>query len=95
MNDTQESSTRPLVVASEGGTHVYTSGPDERTSEAVVAAVTNVADEDPLSLPSLYEAIDPDALDDVFRHRTSTVTVSFLFAGYEITVRDGAVLVEG
>lgn len=53
-------------------------------STAVVTAVAAAKERDPLSLPSLYDAIDPDALDVLAA--CETVGVSFEYAGYEIQV---------
>lgn len=53
-------------------------------STAVLTAVAAAKETDPLSLPSLYETIDPDALDGVAA--CDTVGVSFEYAGYEIHV---------
>ncbi|PGF16085.1 hypothetical protein CP556_08120 [Natrinema sp. CBA1119] len=58
------------------------------TSMAVVAAVSNVLDTDPLELDPLHNTIDTDALDDLVRCRDSSnepVSVSFTVEGHEIT----------
>jgi hypothetical protein len=55
-------------------------------SERIVWTVATAADRDPLELPPLYDAIDPDALDALV-DRMSDGTVSFAYAGYEVTVR--------
>lgn len=59
--------------------------PDSTASEAVVATVADRADADPTDLPPLYGAIDPDALDAIFRDGRPG-RVSFGYAGYEVTV---------
>ncbi|MDR9431077.1 MAG: HalOD1 output domain-containing protein [Natronomonas sp.] len=56
------------------------------TSERIVRTVATEADSDPVELPPLYDAIDPDALDALV-DRMSNGTVSFAYAGYEVTVR--------
>lgn len=53
-------------------------------STAVVTTVAAAKERDPMSLPPLYDAIDPDALDDVAA--CDTMGVSFEYAGYEIHV---------
>lgn len=53
-------------------------------STEVVTAVAAAKEMDPLSLPPLYEAIDPDALDGVAA--CDTVGVSFEYAGYAIHI---------
>ena len=58
---------------------------DATASEAVVATVADRADADPTDLPPLYDAIDPDALDAIFRDGRPG-RVSFEYAGYEVTV---------
>jgi hypothetical protein len=87
---TKTSSTTPIVT-SRPSPHVRAPGERERTSEAVVAAVADATDRDPLSLPALYEVVDPDALDAIFAD--GGVTVSFSYADCEVVVDDDAVLV--
>lgn len=53
--------------------------------ETIIAGVAERADEDPMDLPPLYEAVDPDAIDTIVRDGRS-VQVTFEYAGYEITV---------
>lgn len=62
-------------------------------STEVVTAVAAAKEMDPLSLPPLYDAIDPDALDGVVA--CDATGVSFEYAGYEIHVdgRDSIALV--
>ena len=59
-------------------------------SRAVVKAVAQAADRDPSALEPLYEAIDPDALDAIYRSRretqSSALRVSFSYASFEVTV---------
>ena len=59
--------------------------PDATASEAVVATVAERAGTDPVALPPLYDTIDPDALDAIFRDGRPG-RVSFGYAGYEVTV---------
>lgn len=67
--------------------------PDSRThfaetDELVHAIVTTIADSegvDPTKLPPLYDAIDTDALDTLFRSSEWYGTVVFSYLGYEIT----------
>lgn len=64
-------------------------------SMAVIAAVSNVLDTDPLELDPLHDTIDTDALDDLVHCRgppDEPVDVSFTVEGHEITVfSDGEV----
>ena len=65
------------------------------TSIAVVAAMTNILDVDPLELDQLYHTIDTDALDKLGRCRGTSngaVDISFPFEGCTITVSGGGVV---
>ncbi|WP_440772141.1 HalOD1 output domain-containing protein [Natronorubrum sp. DTA28] len=59
-------------------------------TETIVDAVSEAEDCDPLTLPPLWNVIDPEALDALFEPtrggRPRTGRVSFVYAGYEITV---------
>lgn len=62
-------------------------------SEAVVSAVAVATDRDPIELPPLYEAIDPDALDALVSPLTvhaerGTVTVSFEWADCHVVIEE-------
>jgi hypothetical protein len=60
-------------------------------SERVIRTISTAADSDPTELPPLYDAIDPDALDALVE-RMSDGSVSFAYAGYDVTVEsDGTV----
>jgi len=81
----------------------YTMEADGGLSEAaspsteVVRRVASEASVDPIDLPPLYEAVDPDALDRFLESvdgTTPTVSeaVRFRYAGYHVAVEaDGAV----
>lgn len=58
---------------------------DATASEAVVATVADRAGTEPIALPPLYDSIDPDALDAIFRD-DHPGRVTFSYAGYEVTV---------
>lgn len=62
---------------------------DGPPSRAVVRAVADAADAEPIELPPLYEAVDTDALDAVFRGRPGG-RVTFDYAGHTVTVRHNA-----
>lgn len=73
----------------------------ERPSQAVVRAVADEAGVDQTDLPPLFHAIDPDALDALFRAggrpatRRTTGAVRFSYHGYEVSVEaDGSVSLE-
>jgi hypothetical protein len=76
-------------------THDWTS--NRSLGATVVEAVATARDADPTTLEPLADAIDPDALDEVFRpasgrrHRNDG-NVTFVFAGTHVTVwGDGTV----
>ena len=78
--------------------HHYQAETNELLSEAVVRAVAEVSDRDSGGtnpddgaepLEPLYETIDPDALDALFRHADGerrSGAVEFAYSGYEVTV---------
>ncbi|WP_162224610.1 HalOD1 output domain-containing protein [Halorussus amylolyticus] len=75
-------------------------GQTEPLSTAVIDAVADAADVEPAELgASLYDQIDPDALDNLFSDRHNGIPrgsghVVFSLLGYEITVySDGHVVV--
>ena len=59
-------------------------------SKRVVDEVAEQKDVDPITLPPLHRAIDPDALDALFAPTPQTDrmegAVSFEYSGYEVTV---------
>ncbi|MFB1062412.1 HalOD1 output domain-containing protein [Natrinema sp. H-ect4] len=63
-------------------------------TNAVIEAVAEATDSDPLDLPPLYEAVDPDALNTLFDSSETSGQVSFPYAGFEVTVRGSEVEVE-
>lgn len=63
---------------------------------AAVSAVAEVDGTDPVELPPLYDAIDPEALNALFTSQSHAPVerLSFQYAGYEVVVRgNGTVLV--
>ncbi|QKY19167.1 hypothetical protein B4589_001780 [Halolamina sp. CBA1230] len=68
---------------------------NQGVAERVVGAVATVSGVDPLVLPPLYDAIDPDALDALVEGMTDGEVV-FTYAECEITVTAAGVIdVEG
>jgi len=58
-------------------------------SLAVVQTVAIAADRKAIELPPLIETLDPDALDELFRHPTepeSNISLSFRLGDYTVTV---------
>jgi len=87
---------------------VYECDPDEPLSRGVVEAVAEAADVDPIpgaaadgdaALEPLYDAVDPEALDAVFRPLRSDSgsargRITFFYAGCEVTAgSDGRISV--
>ena len=71
---------------------------DTTPSEAVVDAVAAVSGTEPEDLPPLYDSIDPDALDQLFRRRTgdpgpSETVLSFALGDWNVFVSHGRVRV--
>ena len=66
------------------------SRPVVSVTEAIVDAVSDAEDCDPLELPPLWNVIDPEALDGLFaptrRGRPRAGRVAFAYAGYEVSV---------
>lgn len=66
---------------------------------AVIETVAIAANAEPTAIDSLYDAVDPDALDAIVRSdgiggKNGDVSVSFVFAGHDVRVHsDGVVIV--
>ena len=86
VNETRDDSTDRRMNTH----HVhYDPGGDAAPSVALITAVADLADADPLELPPLYETIDPDTIDEfVGSDELPDVagTVAFTYEGYEVTV---------
>lgn len=62
-----------------------------QASVAVVEKVANAEGTEPMALePSLYEAIDPEALDRLVESADRSLTVVFTFSGYTVRVDESA-----
>lgn len=68
----------------------------DQLSARVLEAVAEHEGVDPVDLPEpLYEAVDPDALDEFFRESTANCSVAFDYLGYRVTAyADGDVTVD-
>lgn len=73
----------------------------ETVSRAIVEAIADAKGVSPVDLqPPLYEAVDPDALEQFVasvhdRPNTTDLRVTFTYAGHEVTVSgDGDVSIE-
>lgn len=78
----------------------YRRDPGESPSDSVVRVVAAVTGDEPMQMEPLYEAIDPDALDQVFdstdadSEAGSSTRVSFRYQGCAVAVYgDGRVVV--
>ncbi|WP_311172747.1 HalOD1 output domain-containing protein [Halobellus ordinarius] len=74
-------------------------GHTRQPTEAVVFAVAEATQTDPLDLPPLCSALDPDALNMLFETSTNsrpqaTITVSFEYADHQIVLKEhGSIVV--
>lgn len=69
----------------------YEVGPDEPYSVAIVCAVADASDTDPMKLPELLcDAVAVDAMESMFADvepaRSGDVRLSFLYCGFSVTV---------
>lgn len=68
---------------------------DEPASTATVLAVAEATGEAPTDLPPLAEAVDPEALDDLFSSAGPDTRLTFSYDGVRVTLRaDDDVTVE-
>lgn len=66
----------------------------ETVTEAVVSGLAEAADADPLDLTPLTASVDPDALDELFRHAARDAMLTFEHDGYCVRVSgEGRVVV--
>lgn len=78
-----------------GGMETSFSSSAPSSVERIVEAVAAHADTDPLELPPLYEAIDADALDALFREGCDG-SVQFRYADRDVTFySEGSVEIDG
>ncbi|NIB99837.1 HalOD1 output domain-containing protein [Halobacterium sp. R2-5] len=75
---------------------VQTVETDTRTmSQAVIETVAAIDNTPPTELPPLYDAVDSDALDNLFAGKASLGKVVFNYNSYEVSVdADGYVAVK-
>ena len=76
---------------------------DERASEAVIRALEAIKGVEPTELESLYESLDPEALDALLGdpalngtlNGSSTIAVNFVSSGYRVIVSsDGQITIQ-
>ncbi|WP_135852397.1 HalOD1 output domain-containing protein [Halorussus salinus] len=91
-----EHSTHSAGLAEDSPHRVSYDTPAKRPSQAVVEAVSEVTDTNLTDIGPLYSAIDPEALDKLFRRDDGrgapTGRVTFALDGHEVTVRSGGVV---
>ena len=100
MNLHDERTTSDAAESANDPTGVYERDDDETATEAVVTALSSVAETPETELDPIYAAVDPDALDSLFGRRASGTPpdfeghVVFRYDGYRVRVEsDGTVLV--
>ncbi|WP_135302000.1 HalOD1 output domain-containing protein [Haloarcula amylovorans] len=79
-----------------GTKHVHSTSPSEPLSEAVVYAIAAAKGVDPLDLDErLYDHINPEALDELFREPDPEqhAALTFSMAGCRVEIENGEVVV--
>ncbi|NEU56205.1 HalOD1 output domain-containing protein [Halorussus sp. MSC15.2] len=82
----------------------YRADPSETASEAVVSAITAVVrdteferTDDVTSLPPLYDAVDADAMNQLFdppwNEGDAELSITFVYAGYRVHIDDTGLVV--
>lgn len=67
---------------------------DTVPSEAVVRAIAQTKGISPVEMPALYEIVDPEALDAIFKGRNLSY-IQFSYYGYKvIVVSDGRIIIQ-
>ncbi|WP_224333333.1 HalOD1 output domain-containing protein [Haloprofundus halobius] len=90
----------PLITSGPNA-KTYRSHSGERPSDTVLRAVADATNVDPLSLPPLFESLDPDALDAILDDsldllsRPCSRVIEFHYAGSHVAAcDDGRVIVQ-
>lgn len=74
--------------------HCVTIEGDADPSETVIRTIAQAKGISPLEMPMLYEIVDPEALDAVFKGRNLSY-IQFLYYGYKvIVVSDGRIILQ-
>ena len=61
-------------------------------NEALVDALASAAGEDPLNIAPIYESVDPDALEALFRTGSGERTLRFEHDGYRVEIDGGGTI---
>ncbi|KPN29047.1 hypothetical protein SY89_03281 [Halolamina pelagica] len=84
--------TAPARTGPDESTVQYQWDGDATPSTAVVEAVAATTGRELTALPSLYESVDAEAIDDLFSDPDGTVRLSFEYAGVTVTLyADGGI----
>jgi predicted RNA-binding protein with PUA-like domain len=70
----------------------YRLASEEAPVEGIIKAVAAISNVDPTALDPLYPAIDPDALDSLFRRKSEGTSVEFTYAGYLVNATGDGVI---
>lgn len=70
----------------DGEEHVRQLDAPERVGTAVVEGVAAVTNRSPLDLPPLQDVVDLDAVDQLFASAPPDLSLTFEYAGCEVTV---------
>ena len=86
------------VTDADGGIRAEYNWSSVNPSTAVVKTVAIATNRGPTTLEPLYKSVDADALDalldsDGFRSTDEVTTVSFAFAGHDVTVQSDGIVV--
>ena len=64
-------------------------GDDQSVTDCILTMIGNHERTDPTEFDQrLYDVVDPDALESLFRRASTTCTVEFAYRGYAVTVTD-------
>ncbi|WP_276255820.1 HalOD1 output domain-containing protein [Halomontanus rarus] len=87
-SDTHIPSTEDHLDETDGHRIRWANGTQSTPVSAVVRAVADLNECDPLELPPLIDSIDPDVLNQLFPSETASSVdrLVFSYCGYEVTV---------
>lgn len=70
----------------------YRLASEEAPVEGIIKTVAAISNVDPTDLDPLYPAIDPDALDSLFRRESAGTSVEFTYVGYLVNITGDGVI---
>ena len=80
-------------LAAEGPKAIFEPDTPGSTAEAIISLVAETDGRDPLELPPLYEAVDPEALNQLCMSSSdSDLRVSFTYAGFTVLVEGSGIV---